>query len=256
MTRHILKIVGVVLLLGYLLTAGFLYDLGSSAPRYRGIEVHIADSTKMQFLSTRDILRQINNAHIRITGLPYDEVDTHELSQILEGNKLIRRAYCYHTPDSLLRIDIIQRHPIMRVKSNTPFTADGYQLSDFYIDRDGELMPYEYGASSPAPLPLVTGLVNQKRAQGDLYRLAQYLEDNRFWRNMITQFNMKSNGDIEFVTRVGSTTVLIGAIDDDFADRMDNLKKFYQKVLPRKGWNAYSHINAKYKGRVYGEKKS
>lgn len=262
MTKIILQTIGVILLLVYLGSAGFLYGIGSNEPCYRGIEVNIADSTEQQFLSSRDILRQINAAQIRVVGLPYDEVNTQQLSKMLEENRLIRKAYCYHTPDSLLRIDIEQRHPIIRIKSNTAVTAGQQRLSDFYIDREGELMPYEFGASSPTPLPLVTGSVSLKHAQEDLFRLAKYMQGNRFWRDMITQFYMHPNGDLEFVTRVGSTSVLIGQVGNtdesysDFEDRMDNVKKFYQKVLPRKGWNAYSHINAKFKGRVFGEKRS
>lgn len=255
MIRLVLKILGVLLLVAYLSVAGVLYGLGREPARYRDVKIIVTDSNEIQFLRASDIKRQMQALKINPKGKTFDEIDTHMLRKRIEENKLVRHAYCYHTPDSLLRIDIVQRRPIMRVKSDRQIEVQKDMMrSDFYIDDEGETMPFEFGASAPQPLPLVTGSVTRKIAQRDLLRLARFLQGNRFWRELITQFNVLPNGDIEFATRVNKATVLLGPIDESFELRMEHLKTFYDEVLPRKGWNAYTRINAKFEKQIIGEK--
>jgi cell division protein FtsQ len=177
-------------------------------------------------------------------GKEVTAVNTDQLSQRLEQNKLVRRADCYHTPDSILRIDIYQRHPIMRV-----MTTRG---SDFYIDREGELMPVQ--SNAPAMhLPLATGEVTPELARGPLYEFAQFLQKNRFWRSEITQIHVRSDGDVELIPRVGQHVILMGPLTD-YEAKLKKLLTFYDKVPEHRGWNAYRVINLKFKGQVIGER--
>ena len=162
---------------------------------------------------------------------------------MLERNKLIKKAHCYHSPDSVLHIDIDQRHPILRVKS--------ISQGDFYVDREGFIMPVQNIV--PMQIPLATGNISKEKASNDLYVLAQYLNDNKFWRQNITQIYVKTNGDIELIPRVGTHTILLGTAEN-CEKKLNNVRKFYDKVLSRKGWNFYKVINVKFDNQVVGEK--
>ena len=83
--------------------------------------------------------------------------------------------------------------------------------------------------------------------------LAQYLNDNKFWRQNITQIYVKTNGDIELIPRVGTHTILLGTAEN-CEKKLNNVRKFYDKVLSRKGWNFYKVINVKFDNQVVGEK--
>ena len=104
-------------------------------------------------------MQQLRHAKINPVGQPFDSVNTLAISKVLERNKLIKKAHCYHSPDSVLHIDIDQRHPILRVKS--------ISQGDFYVDREGFIMPVQNIV--PMQIPLATGNISKEKASNDLY---------------------------------------------------------------------------------------
>lgn len=254
MVKTIFKILGIVLLVGYLLAAGFIYGFWRPEPHYRGMMITIDYPTDDAHFVTEASIRQLvtKKPGFKCKGLTYEEVNTLELSQYIEEhNRLVRHASCYHTPDSLLRIDIEQRTPVLRVCSRVGVKdSKGNTLSDFFIDRDGELMPVPSG--NAIQLPLATGYVRK----GDIESLldfSDYLRHHSFWADNITQIFFLENGDVELVPRIGDHTILLGSFDN-YAKKLDHVRTFYRKVLPKRGWNAYRTINVKYDGQIVGEK--
>lgn len=252
MIKTIFKVIGVFLILGYLLAAGIMYGFWREEPVYRGIDIHIDyPNDEAHFVNPADIRSKILPSKLNPIGKPFSKVNTMEISQLVEQNRLIQHAACYHTPDSLLRIDVKQRNPIIRVKSSLPVKdSKGASVSDFYIDLDGELMPAQLGTA--IRLPLVSGYVREKHIL-PLHDFAQYLKEKDFWSDEITQIYVRENGDIELIPRIGSHSILVGSFEN-IDEKLKHVRTFYKKVLPRKGWNAYRVINAKFDGQIVGEK--
>lgn len=244
MLRTVLITAGTLLLVAYLAVCGFIYA-DRAEMIYAGDRIVVLDSADLHFVREADVRAILRQANFSARGKRLHEVNTYELGRLIEQNPLVRSARCYHTPDSMLRIDVEQRHPIMRVKSNGP---DG----DFYIDTEGETMPAHPGVA--LRLPLVTGQVRRSEVRElGLYEFARFLEDNRFWRQEITQIHVDAAGEVTLVPRVGSHVILMGSLQD-YEQKLDRLLTFYQKVMPRKGWNAYSVLNVKFDGQVVGER--
>lgn len=252
MGKTIFKIIGILCIVSYLLVAGVLYGFWREEPRYRKVDIHINyPNENAHFVSDADIRQRLRNAKIDPVGKTYKEVNTLELSELIEQNKLVRHASCYHTPDSILRIDIEQRNPILRVKSNVELRlSNGTILQDYYIDYDGEAMPAQLG--SAIRLPLATGFVRMVHIK-PLHDFALYLKDHTFWSEEITQIYVRENGDVELIPRIGSHTILLGTLDD-IDNKLHRVHSFYKKVMPRKGWNAYKVINVKFDGQIVAEK--
>lgn len=251
MIKTIFKVIGVLLILGYLLAAGIMYGFWREEPVYRGIDIHIDyPNDEAHFVDPADIRSKVIPSKLNPIGKPFSKVNTMEISQLVEQNKLIHHAACYHTPDSLLRIDVKQRNPIIRVKSSLAVKdSKGASVSDFYIDLDGELMPAQLGTA--IRLPLVSGYVREKHIL-PLHDFALYLKDQDFWSDEITQIYVRENGDIELIPRIGSHSILVGDFEN-IDEKLKHVRTFYKKVLPRKGWNAYRVINAKFDGQIVGE---
>lgn len=254
MVKTIFKVIGLVILLGYLLAASFIYGFWRDEPRYRGIKIVVDyPSDEAHFVSEESIRQLIlSKPNFKCKGMTYKEVNTLELSQYIEEhNRLVRHASCYHTPDSLLRIDIEQRNPIARVKSSLSVKDEnGHALQDFFIDRDGAMMPAQLG--NAIRLPLVTGNVKSEDIQS-IHDFALFLRKNDFWWDNVTQIHFLENGDVELTPRIGDHRILIGPLEG-YEKKLDNVRDFYDKVLPRTGWNAYKVINVKFEGQVVGEK--
>lgn len=254
MLKQVLRIIFLTLLLGYLLAAGILYTFWRPEPTYRAVKVCIDyPNDEAHFVTEQGILDLLNSKPgFKFQKLGYADVNTLELSQYIEEkNQLVRHAYCFHTPDSILRIDVEQRSPVLRVKSDIVVKgASGRQLTDFYIDHDGEMMPALGG--NAVHLPIATGYIRPADIQ-PLRDFALFLKGNDFWSNEITQIYVRRDGEIELIPRIGDHRILIG----DFSNierKLKKVRKFYAEVLPRKGWNAYSVIDVKFDGQIIGEK--
>lgn len=254
MVKIIFKVIGLILIVGYLLTAGFIYGFWRSEPRYRGIKIVVNyPNDEAHFVTETDIRQLITSKPgFKCKGKTYDEVNTLELCQYLkDNNPLVRQAACYHTPDSLLRIDIEQRNPIIRVKSAIGVSnGKNRSMQDFYIDRDGAMMPAQTGTA--IHLPIATGYIRQEHI-APLHDFAIFLKHHDFWADAITQIYVLEDGDVELVPRVGDHRILLGELTD-YEKKLEHVRTFYDKVLPRKGWNAYRVINVKFDGQIVGEK--
>lgn len=256
MIKTIFKTIGVTLLVLYLLLAGVLYSYWRDEPRYRAVKVVVQyPNDEAQFVTEAGILQLVNSKPgFKVKGQRYSEVDTYDLARYLsEHNRLIRHVSCYHTPDSLLRIDVEQRNPVMRIKSmmHVP-DGKGNSWQDFYLDDAGEMMPAQFGTA--IQLPLVTGYVGPGHLQ-PLADFVRYIKSDDFWSAQITQIHLALNGDVSLVPRVGSHTILLGSFDN-YRTKLQHVRTFYDDVLPRRGWNAYRVINVKFDGQVVGEKYS
>lgn len=240
--RRIFLFIGLALVLAYLSVCGFIYAPDRPV-RYTRATIVVTDSDAFDFVHAADIRQQMQKAGFRYRGKTIDSVNTWRLSQLIEQNRLVRKANCYHTPDSTLRIEVSQRHPIMRVKSITE--------GDFFIDTDGETMPAHTAAA--IRLPLVTGYASHRLVDRGLYDFAKFLQKDRFWRTEITQIWIDAKGEVYLVPRVGNHTILLGSFDN-YETKLARLLEFYKKVMPRKGWNAYSVLNLKFDGQVIGER--
>lgn len=209
----------------------------------KGVSIHIDDNEERSFVSESEVRQSLRTAKLKLVGTDFDSINTLEITRLLEKNKLVRKAHCYHTPDSCLRIDVEQRTPILRIKS--------ISIGDCYIDDENMLMPVQ--SVVPMQIPLATGFISKEIAEKELFNIAEFLQDNRFWRQEITQIYVNTNGDIELIPRIGQHTILIGD-SKNLETKMKHVKTFYEKVLSRKGWNFYKVINVKFENQVVGEK--
>ena len=62
-----------------------------------------------------------------------------------------------------------------------------------------------------------------------------------------------ANQDIDLVLRVGNALVHLGKAEN-FDQKLNNLRAFYEKVLPNVGWNRYQAISVAYENQVIGIK--
>lgn len=237
-----------MLLIAYLAVCGFIWRSGQPPMVYKDIKVVICDSADAQFVGRADIMRIVNSADsLKPIGKRADRFNTLSLERALQRNTLIADADCYPTPDSTLRIDINQRRPILRVKSDD-------LGRDFFVDIDGKIMAYKHSKKA-VDVPLATGHISEKIASGPLYEMALYLRKHKKWDHEVVQIFVESDGDLQLIPRKGDHIILFGPVED-IESKFERLETFYDKVLDEKGWNLYKTVNLKFKGQVVGEKRN
>lgn len=247
MFQVVLKTIGIVLLIAYLAVCGFVWRAGNPSMVYKDVKVFVCDSDYAQFITRTDVMRIVNSADsLKPVGKLASKFCAKALERALEKNSLIANADCYPTPDSTLRIDIYQRRPILRVKSES-------LMRDFYIDTHGAIMAYK-PSKKAVDVPLATGHISSEMATTQLYALAQYLAKHKKWNRDIAQIYVDSHHEIRLIPERGNHIILLGNADD-CESKFKRLEVFYDEVLERKGWNSYKVLNLKFKGQVVAEKK-
>ena len=100
-----------------------------------------------------------------------------------------------------------------------------------------------------AHVPVVSGYVEKELAVTDLYKFALFLQENDFWNNQIEQIYVHPDNEVELIPRGGNHRIVLGSFAD-FEEKLDNLRLFYEKAIPKVGWEKYSIISLKYKDQI------
>ncbi|MBL4653202.1 MAG: hypothetical protein JKY53_10125 [Flavobacteriales bacterium] len=221
------------------------------------IDISIDRPNKNFFVMEEDVRNMVLNLGYG-EGMRINQVDISHLERLLNNNSSINHAEVYSTIDGVLKVELTQRNPILRV-----FTEDG---DSYYVDENGWMMPLSNKFTSrvvvangavKTPLLYETNVMDDEQEEQslkDLYQIASFIDDNSFWKAQIVQLYVKENGDIQLIPRVGNHEILFGKAEK-IDDKFDKLMIFYKQGLSKTGWNGYKTINLKYNNQVVCTKK-
>jgi len=202
------------------------------------LQVVVKDSLDKHFVSESDLVSILKKADLNPIKKPMDAINTDKIETELKKNEMIARVEAYKTPSGIIKLEVEQKIPILRVISSR---------GNFYVDNLGTTMPVSF--RYVADVPLVSGYVEKELAITDLYKFALFLQENKFWNNQIEQIYVHPDNEVELIPRVGNHRIVLGSFDN-FEEKLDNLRLFYDKVVPKTGWEKYSILNLKYKDQI------
>ena len=243
MAVRIISIISACLLLCYIVFASVFFKDTKQHDICRELVVIVKDSLDKHFVTNADLVSFLKQAKLNPIGQPMNTVNTHEIETALLKNEMIASVEAYKTPSGIIKLEVKQKIPILRV-----IGSDG----NFYIDNKGSIMPVS--RRYVAHVPVASGQIERKLAMGDLYQFALFLQEDAFWNNQIEQIYVYPNKDIVLIPRVGDHRILLGGFDD-FRDKLSNLQLFYKQVVPKMGWEKYSIINLRFKNQIVCTKK-
>jgi cell division protein FtsQ len=219
------------------------------------IAVTIADSSDYNFVTKKDILNTLSGSNRNPIGKPLKEIRLDEIENTMNGFRELKFAEAYFSTDGTLHIYADQRTPIMRVMANNG--------GDYYVDTEG-IVIRRRNLYTPR-LHVVGGNVNISQAMlngvsvldtsirytilKDIYYLVDYINRDSFWSAQIDQIYVDSYDEIDLVPRVGNHIIHLGSAED-FGHKLQNLRVFYDKVMPEVGWEKYSNINLAFRDQI------
>lgn len=202
------------------------------------VKIVVEDSARTCFITPAEATALLKRNRLYPVGKNTDSIQCKAIEEVLEKNTFIEDAECYKTPVGNLCIYIKQRLPILRVMSDNGL--------NYYIDDKGRTMP---GGSHAAHLPIATGNIDKKMAEGSLYQLALLISEDVFWKRQVEQINITSEGEIELVPQVGDHILFLGK-PVHIEEKLERIRTFYTKGLSRVGWNKYSRISVEFDNQV------
>ena len=145
-----------------------------------------------------------------------------EIEKLLDNNVMIEKSEVFCTIDGTLNAKIKQREPIARV-------YDGAGV--YYMDTQGKKMPLS--SSYSARVPILRG--NTEQYWQSSYALMQFIQNDQWMAENITEVLVKPNGEYEFLMRVPTFKVVFGKFEDEALNEYSvvNLKYMNQVVCRR-----------------------
>lgn len=181
------------------------------------------------------------------------DLDVQSMEQIVKENKYVEDCKVYINNSRKIRMDVLQRQPLLRVINNNGVS--------YYLDQSGVKFPLT--TSFTANVPVATGYIQYKLDSlgqpgpeeiHDLLKVCAFIEADDNLSSLISQIVVDRSGEMELIPRTGNHTILIGK-PDNLEDKFRRLLIFYKEGLSRVGWETYSQVNLKYRGQVIAKKK-
>lgn len=205
------------------------------------------------FIEREEIDVILKESQGQLIGRNLNEININQIENAIQANPYIAFAKVYADMDGVIRIEISQRQPVLRI-----INAGG---QDYYIDRNGLKMPMS--TNFTANVLVATGNILEgfggrvdtlmTPLAADLYQTALYLKKDTLWDAQIEQIFVNNENDIELVPRVGNQRIILGNADS-LDTKMRNLLAFYKQAMPLVGWDTYKTINVKYTNQIVCEK--
>ena len=212
------------------------------------IQIFASGSNKMRVVKEEVVYHQDENIYdtdeaIRRTIFkdpqaqhPMGLLRLNEIEKLLDNNVMIEKSEVFCTIDGTLNAKIKQREPIARV-------YDGAGV--YYMDTQGKKMPLS--SSYSARVPILRG--NTEQYWQSSYALMQFIQNDQWMAENITEVLVKPNGEYDFLMRVPTFKVVFGKFEDE-ALKKANLKAFYKQLEKTNKLNEYSVVNLKYMNQV------
>ncbi|MFA4851307.1 MAG: hypothetical protein WC599_02205 [Bacteroidales bacterium] len=248
-----------------ILVAGLFVILGFAERQHqslicRNLDILIRYNSDDYFITVDDINTFFAKKGLKIRGAALSDIDAGKIEAALYTIPYVEKADVYVSIDGDVKIRITQKKPIVKVFNKINRC--------FYIDDKGHLMQKSDNYS--ARLLVANGFINEvynpytkldvndfsgadtvmmKTSIYKVFRMAQFVNHDDFWKAMVDEIFINNKGEIELFTKIGNQTIVFGDIDN-MEEKFDNLLVFYKQGLNKTGWNKYKTINLKYKNQV------
>ena len=196
----------------------------------------------------------------RISGKPIGWVNIRQIEKSIKSQPYVEKVHIYESLDGNIFAEIKQREPVLRIINN--------KFETFYIDGSGWLLPphpflparvlvangnisHSYSANPNFRIetPMTGDTLGPDTLLLDLYKLALFINRDKFLKAEIDQIYVTPLMEFELVPKVGDHVIMLGRADN-LDEKFKKLIAFYRHGLNIMGWNKYNYINIKYKNQV------
>ena len=197
-------------------------------------DIYIHDSSNL--FITKDSIKSAVIEIITTKNIHKSSVHLKALEFELNKIELVKKSDVFIDVNGTMVIDIEQRKPIARFIDNK-----------FYLDEDGFVMPKSKYYS--ARVPVIKGYANTQDQLDLIYKLSNYIRDDKFLSQSATEILIDSNSNFSIKLRDYRFKILIGQLNN-LDLKIKNFKAFYINASTNQILNKYSVINLQFDNQV------
>ena len=197
-------------------------------------DIYIDNSNNL--FITKDSIKSAVIEIITTKNIHKSSVHLKALEFELNKIELVRKSDVFVDVNGAMVIDIEQRKPIARFIDNKS-----------YLDEDGLVMPKSKYYS--ARVPVIKGYANTQDQLDLIYKLSNYIKDDKFLSQSATEILIDSNSNFSIKLRDYRFKILIGQLNN-LDLKIKNFKAFYINASANQILNKYSVINLQFDNQV------
>ncbi len=240
----VIKYIILLSLVGYLVFVAIKIARPVDDAVCTGVDIRIEGDQDNALISSDEVGKFLSTHKIAPEGQPFSTIDIEKIDSLLLSNPSIDSVFSYRNSAGKLCLRLWTAQPILHVIPN--------KGKEFYLERSGKIIP---GSSAlNTNLCIVTGNVSHKFATDNLVALGTILNEDPYWRLQAQQINVTPSGEIQLIPRTGNHILILGDASN-LPDKLRRIRTFYEKAMPKLGWDTYKTINAEYNGQLICTKK-
>lgn len=200
-----------VICLGGLIALMSFIEVKKAGVICTAVKVNIPGS--QYFIDKQEVDQILQTSSHTLIGRKLEGINIQDLENKLRANPFIEFAKVYTEMDGVLRVEVSQRQPILRIMNH-------YDM-DFYVDQHGLKIPLS--PNFTARVLVANGFIDElftnhvdslhTKLAKDLFLTADFIRKDSLWDAQIAQLYVNKDHEIELIPRVGSQRILIGNAD-------------------------------------------
>ena len=190
-------------------------------------------SAETLYTDQKEILDDVKQ--IILTG-NHQEISS--LENELEKMSHIESAEVYFSVNGEVSLNYYEFEPVVRV-----FNSEN---QSFYLDPNCKRIPLS--EKYTADIILFTGCTENIKDHLIL-NLAKKINSNKFLSNQVSEVFVNETSEAFFIPVLGSHKIKLGSFHN-LEVKIKKMMTFYDKIIPKHGWEKYSEINLEYQNQI------
>ena len=160
------------------------------------------------------------------------------LENELEKMSHIESAEIYFSVNGEVNLSYYEFEPVVRV-----FNSEN---QSYYLDSNCKRIPLS--EKYTADIILFTGYT--ENIKDDLIlNLAKKINSNKFLSNQVSEVFVNETSEAFFIPVLGNHKIKLGSFNN-LEIKIKKMMTFYDKIIPKHGWEKYSEINLEYQNQI------
>lgn len=215
------------------------YAMHPSAAVCPSLTYKFQDTDERMYVSESELDSLLRREEVYPVGKHIDRLAIHRIEGVIDHHPMIERAECFTTPLYEVKVNIRQRTPLLEVR--TP-------IERYYIDTHHMIMPWREEIKDD--VLLVTGAVGPQAASSQLAEMAEWLQENDYWRERIHHIHMRTPMmAVLDPDDKNQPQVIIGTLYD-YPRKLNKLRIFIENSAEATQDKQYRELDLRFKGQV------
>lgn len=228
----------------------FIEHRGKDKP-FSGLEIYVEGISQVYFVDEKEIHQMLQHEFPELQpGNALQNISLYELEKKVERHPFVRDADVFGDLKGKIMVKISQHIPMARIVR--PMASDGY------ISTEGKVLPLSANFT-PRVITVEGRGADRILEKGELgpehegfLDLLKFVTKSEFWNAQINAVDLLSNGEVLLHQQVGKQVIEFGK-PEDIERKFRKINLYYKDIVPKKGWNAYSRVNVKFKDQIICE---